>query len=101
MKKGNSLFLRMDYRNDEVEWNEQVFENHLDWAKRLAAERFFIGGGLENIAVKDGPPACLFEAKDIKDAEDIINMDPLIVNGLYKYELHQWHMVIYSDNVFE
>ena len=101
MTKGNGLFLRMDYRNEDIKWNEQILQNHLAWAKRLADERFFIGGGIENIATKDGPPACLFEAKDLKEAEDIINMDPLIENGLYRYELHKWNMVIFSNSIFE
>ena len=101
MTQGNSLFLRMDYRNEDVKWNEQILQSHMVWAKRLAEERFFIGGGIESVTTKDAPPACLFEAKDIEEAEAITRIDPLIENGLYRYELHKWHMVIFSDNIFE
>jgi len=96
MKKGNALFVRMDYRNDEAKWDEQIIQSHLEWAKKLAGERFFIGGGMES-----GPPCCLFEAKDISEAEEIIKNDPIIISGLYRYELHQWHMVVFSENIFE
>jgi len=101
IRKGNMLFQRLDYRNEETPWDDKVYEEHLEWARRLAAERFFIGGGLKNLTTMEGAPGCLFEAKDKKEADIIINADPLIDIGLYRCELHKWNMFIYTETIFE
>jgi uncharacterized protein YciI len=101
MKEGNTLFQRLDYRVEETKWSDLIYEDHLAWVKKQAGERFFVGGGLNNLATKEGTPGCLFEAKDNQEAEALINADPLIAGGLYRYELHKWHMFIYSQDIFE
>jgi len=101
MKKGNTLFQRLDYRREENAWDDQVYEDHLAWVKRNAGERFFIGGGLKNLTTKEGAPGCLFEAKDKNEAETLANGDPLISSGLYRYELSKWNMIIFPDNIFD
>ena len=101
MKKSNKLYLRIDYGVEGKDLDDQGFQEHLTWAKKLANERYFIGGGMVNTKEeKDGMIGCLFEAENRGEAEIIIKNDPLIENGYYRYELYEWDMVIFSDSVF-
>lgn len=36
----------------------------------------------------------LFEATSFQEAREIVQRDPLIVNGCVKYELHEWRIVV-------
>jgi len=36
----------------------------------------------------------LFEASSLEEAHEIIALDPLIVNGCVKYQLHEWRVVV-------
>ncbi|MEL6495407.1 MAG: YciI family protein [Cyanobacteria bacterium J06623_7] len=36
----------------------------------------------------------LFEADSLAEATEIVNEDPLIINGCVEYELHEWCIVV-------
>jgi uncharacterized protein YciI len=94
MKKGDKLFVRIDYKNNELEITSKDFEDHLEYLKGVAAERYFVGGGFAN--AKGG--MILFKAKDLEEAEMIAQKDPIIERGLFRVELYEWDLLILSEN---
>ena len=95
MKKGERLFVRIDYRVSGTEIRPRDFEDHIVYVKRVASERFLIGGGFCH---KSGGMT-IFEAEDVREAKRIADDDPLIKKGLFRYELYEWELVVLSGDV--
>lgn len=93
MKKGDKLFVRIDYRVDGTEFGLTDFDDHIKYLKNVAAERYFIGGGFAN---RNGGMIA-FKAKDLNEAKKIADNDPIMKRNLYTYELNEWDLVILSD----
>lgn len=93
MKKGDRLFVRIDYRIAENKFASNDFEDHVKYLQGVAAERFFVGGGFVNSV----GGMILFKAKDFEEATEIADNDPLIKRDLYTYDLHEWDLVIVSN----
>ena len=92
MKKGDKLFVRIDYRIERNIFGPSDFQDHINYLENIASERKFMGGGFEN---KPGG-MIVFAAKDLKEATEIADNDPLIKRELYRYELFEWELVILS-----
>jgi len=41
----------------------------------------------------------IFEAKDLTEAKEVADNDPLIKRNLYRYELFEWDLVILSNEI--
>lgn len=95
MKIGNILYVRTDYKIDGAKVTKLDFEDHLRYLEGVAKERFFMGGGFTE---KPGG-MIIFEAKNIDEAKEISNGDPLISRNLYRYDLTEWEMVILSKHL--
>lgn len=95
MKKGDKLFVRIDYKIKGSKFGPTDFEDHLKYLKEVASKRYFIGGGFSN---RDGG-MIVFEAKDLEEAIKIASNDPIIKRKLYTYELFEWDLVILSDEI--
>lgn len=93
MKKGDRLFVRIDYKNNELETTSQDFQDHVEYLKGVAAERYFVGGGFNNAT----GGMIIFEAKDLEDAKLIAQKDPIIERNLYTTEVYEWELLILSD----
>jgi uncharacterized protein YciI len=96
MKKGNRLYVRIDYRLDG-NFTEQDFQEHLVYVESVACERYFIGGRFSNA---DGG-MMIFEAESYEEAQKIAQKDPLIERGIYRYELFVWDLVVLSKNIID
>lgn len=94
MKKGDRLFVRIDYKNSDLNFTDEDFEKHVQYLKTIAADRYFVGGGFNNS--KGG--MILFEAKDLEEAKNIAEKDPLIEKKFFSFELYEWELFISSDN---
>ncbi|WP_315066929.1 YciI family protein [uncultured Clostridium sp.] len=94
MKKGDKLFVRIDYKNEELEITEKDFQDHVEYLKGVAAGRYFVGGGFSN--ARGG--MIIFEAKDLEEAKMIAKKDPIIERGLFRVKVYEWDLVILSDN---
>ncbi|OOM80203.1 YciI family protein [Clostridium sp. BL-8] len=94
MKKGDKLFVRIDYKNEELETTEKDFQDHVEYLKGVAAERYFVGGGFSN--ARGG--MIIFEAKDLEEAKNIAKKDPIIERGLFRVKVYEWDLLILSDN---
>ena len=92
LKKGSTLYVRVDHKAEEKNIAPHDFEDHLTYVRNVAEERYFIGGGFSNI---DGG-MCLFEAKNLEEAQNIAQNDPIIKKGLYRYEIFEWKLAVLS-----
>lgn len=92
MKKGDKLFVRIDYEKGELKTTSKDFEDHVEYLKGIASERYFAGGGFNH--AEGG--MIIFEAKDLKEAKSIAENDPIIARGLYKTKVYEWELLITS-----
>jgi uncharacterized protein YciI len=93
MKKGDKLFVRIDYKIDGTERAQQDFQDHIGYLKGVASERYFVGGGFAD--TRSG--MIVFKAKDLEEAKTITQNDPIIARGFYRFELYEWELLIVSD----
>lgn len=97
MKKGNKLYVRIDYWIGEKSCTDQDFQDHLAYVENVAKERYLIGGGFSNTA----GGMVLFEAENFEEAQKIFQNDPLIERGFFRYELFVWDLVILSKDIVD
>lgn len=94
MQKGDKLFVRIDYKNDAAKVSSKDFQDHLDYLKGVAAERYFIGGGFNNAS----GGMLLFKAKSLEEAKMIAEKDPIIKRRFFRAEVYEWELLILSNN---
>ncbi len=95
MDKGDKLFVRIDYRNNDKNFEDEDFKKHLDYLRGVASERYFIGGGFEH--EKGG--MIIFEAKDMDEAKEIAENDPIINRGLFTCKIYEWNLLLLSEEM--
>jgi len=93
MKKGTILYIREDYRVDDVEVTEKDYVDHIAYLEQVAKDRYFLGGGF----VEKGGGMIIFEAASKAEAIKIADGDPLISRNLFTYDLSPWEMVVVSE----
>lgn len=93
MKKGDLLYIRNDEKIQDTLVREIDYKDHIDYLTKVSEERFFVGGGYLN----NPGGMIIFAAKDIEDAKDMCDRDPLIERNLYRYTLMIWEVVIKSN----
>jgi len=95
--KGEKLFVRIDRKAGEMAMTDQDFQDHLVYVEKLAGERYLLGGGFSNT---DGG-MLLFKAKNIEEAQEFSNSDPIIERGFYRCEVFEWKLVVLSETCLE
>lgn len=95
MDRGQILYVRTDYKIDGITSQKKDFDDHIEYLNKVSKERFFMGGGF----VSSPGRMIIYEAANIDDAKRIASGDPLIERGLYRYEIHEWEMVILSKEL--
>lgn len=95
MKKGDKLFVRIDYRVEENDFGENDFNDHIKYLTQVASERYFLGGGFEH--TKGG--MIIIKAENLEEAKRIADKDPLIEKKLFRYEMYEWNLVLLSDEI--
>lgn len=91
MKKGDKLFVRIDYKNKDLEYTSTDFTKHVDYLNKISKERYFLGGGFNNT----NGGMILFEAKDINDARNIAEEDPIIKGKFFTFDLYEWEFIYF------
>lgn len=77
-----------------MEITSKDFQDHVEYLKGVAAERYFLGGGFAN----SQGGMIIFKAKDLEEAKMIAQKYPIIERGLYSVEIYEWNLLILSDN---
>jgi len=99
MKKGCKLYVRIDHKNSEKTLSEQILQEHLSYVQKIANERYFIGGGFTNSKKTGG--MVIMEAKDLEEANEISQKDPIVQNGFYRSEIFEWELAVLSNDICE
>lgn len=94
IKNGSVLYARIDKKIGEKELTPQDFQDHLNYVKNIAKERYLLGGGFSNL---DGG-MILFEAKSLEEAQKIAQNDPIMERGFYECEIFVWKLEVLSEN---
>ena len=94
MEKGRALYVRIDRKIRGKELPRQDFQDHLDYMRSLAKERYLVGGGFSNVS----GGLILFEAMDLEEAQKIARHDPLIKRGFYECDVFEWKLEVLSEN---
>ena len=92
MKQGDKLFVRIDFKNETPKRTEQDLQDHIKYVNKIASERYFIAGSFTD--THGG--MIIFAANDYKEAKSLMDKDPIIERGFYRYELHEWNLLIVS-----
>lgn len=95
MKKGDKLFARIDYEVEGKKSSSDDFNDHIEYLSEVASKRYFVGGGFSNAP----GGMIIFQAKDLREAKEVANNDPLIKRNFYRCELFEWDLVILSDEM--
>lgn len=93
MKKGDKLFVRIDYLVEGKDLSSDDFDKHIKYLSNISDERYFLGGGFSN---KNGG-MIIFKAENMDEAKKIADNDPVIKARVYTYELNEWDLVLLSD----
>ena len=94
LKNDCKLYVQIDYPIEGKKFDQQVYEEAVNYANAMAKERYCKLGVFTNAHGAMG----LFEAASLEEAHELAKNGPLIVHGLYRYELYEWQVVIASED---
>ncbi|MDH6364149.1 uncharacterized protein YciI [Enterococcus sp. PF1-24] len=99
LKEGSTLYIRIDYKIEDKQETEQDGQDCMAYLQSIAKERYLMAGLLGNMETEhiDGA-MLLFEAKDLAEAQEIANNDPIIQRGFYRCEVKQLNIMLVSDS---
>ena len=99
LKEGSVLYARIDYKIGDRQETEQDAMDSMEYLQKIAAERYLAAGVFGNMALgtMDGA-LVLFEAKDLAEAQNIANDDPIIQRGYYRCDVYQWNVMLLSKD---
>lgn len=98
LKEGSILYVRIDYKTGEKEATDQDAQDSMEYLQSIGRERYLLAGVFGDMELGEiGGAMILFEAKDLEEANNIANNDPIIKRGFYRYELHKWNLMISSE----
>ena len=97
LKEGSVLFARIDYKIGDSQETEQDAIDSMEYLQKIARERYLAAGVFGNmeLGTMDGAMV-LFEAKDLEEAQKIVNDDPIIQRGYYRCDVYQWNVMLLS-----
>ena len=75
--------------------NKSIFDRYVSAHKSYVRQLIAEGHQAKTGYWKElGGGMLIFKADSLAQAQDIVNRDPLIINGCVKYELHEWCIVV-------
>ncbi|MDR9403701.1 MAG: YciI family protein [Halothece sp. Uz-M2-17] len=85
------LFVKIEKGIVEKPIFDQYVPAHIDYVKQLVTQGYKARSGYWG---DFGGGMLLFEAETLKEAQRIVEDDPLVKNGCVTYELHEWCVVV-------
>ena len=85
------LFVKIEKGIVEKPIFDQYVPAHIDYVKQLVTQGYKARSGYWG---DFGGGMLLFEAETLKEAQRIVEGDPLVKNGCVTYELHEWCVVV-------
>ncbi|MBO1305195.1 hypothetical protein JZO70_03410 [Enterococcus sp. 669A] len=99
MNEASVLYVRTDYKLDDRVVSEAEAMASMDYLQQTANERYLLAGVFGDMETEEVDRAMiLFEAKDLEEAKQISDEDPIIKGGYYRYELKRWNLMVFPAN---
>ena len=90
------LFVKTEYIKSKYLSNlnlrKNIIQEHRSWVKRLKDEGVNINSGflIDYLKKPGGGGLLMIECENYSEAEKIIKSDPMIINNIVDWELHEW-----------
>ena len=97
LKKGCKLYVRIDHKIGEETLPDKKLQEHLSYVNKIASERYFIAGGFTNSTKTGG--MVIMEAKNLEEANEVSQKDPIVQNGFYRSEIFEWELAVLSNDI--
>ncbi len=98
LTEGSILFARIDYKIEGRQETERDALDSMEYLQNIARERYLMAGIFGSMETESVDGAMiLFEAKDLEEASEIAQNDPVIQRGFYRCEVHQWNLMLLSE----
>ncbi|WP_242703736.1 YciI family protein [Candidatus Enterococcus moelleringii] len=99
LNEASVLYVRTDYKLDDRVVSEAEAMASMDYLQQTANERYLLAGVFGDMETEEVDRAMiLFEAKDLEEAKQISDEDPIIKGGYYRYELKRWNLMVFPAN---
>ena len=84
-------FIKKKYLSN-LNYREKIIQEHISWVKKQKTKGISINSGyLIDYLKKPGGGGLLFiECKNYSIAEEIIKSDPMVINNIVDWKLHEW-----------
>ena len=84
-------FIKKKYLSN-LNYREKIIQEHISWVKKQKTKGVSINSGyLIDYLKKPGGGGLLFiECKNYSIAEEIIKSDPMVINNIVDWKLHEW-----------
>ena len=84
-------FIKKRYLSN-LNLRKKIIQDHINWVKTLRDKGININSGyLIDYLKKPGGGGLLFiECKNYSIAEEIIKSDPMVINNIVDWKLHEW-----------
>jgi len=84
-------FIKKKYLSN-LNYREKIIQEHISWVKKQKTKGVSINSGyLIDYLKKPGGGGLLFiECKNYSIAEKIIKSDPMVINNIVDWKLHEW-----------
>lgn len=98
LAEGSVLYVRIDSKAGTMQESEQDAMDSMAYLEKIARERYLVAGvfgDMETEAI-DGA-MILYEAKDLQEARQIANDDPISQRGFYRCQVYRWNVMLLSQ----
>ena len=84
-------FIKKKYLSN-IHIREKIIQDHICWVKRLKSKGVKINSGflVDFLKKPGGGGLLMIECDNYFQAEKIIKNDPMIINNIVDWELHEW-----------
>ena len=88
----NNLFLTIDFRIQGTKSTTDYCGAHINNSPQAKSSKYLIAGGFLN----KNKGTLVFNARNLEEAQQVVNNNALVNNNLYKYELLKYDLLTLS-----
>ena len=91
--------IKQDYLFD-VNIKKEVIQSHINWVINLKSQGINIKSGflIDRLKRPGGGGFLILETNTYEEAMNILKNDPMIINNLVNWEIHEWVDVVEKNN---
>ena len=84
-------FIKKKYLSN-LNLRDKIIQEHISWVKKLKTKGVSINSGylIDYLKKPGGGGLLIIECKNYSLAEKIIKSDPMVINNIVDWKLHEW-----------